>query len=71
MLTGYHPFAEKTKFAVLLRIFKTLGTPSDNFLNFPTFFSSQDAQSDYLVKIISAMPQWQPMELNELIQDAY
>ncbi len=28
MLTGYHPFVEDCKIAILFRIFKTLGTPS-------------------------------------------
>ena len=28
MLTGYHPFEEDCRIAVLFRIFKTLGTPS-------------------------------------------
>ena len=59
MLAGYHPFKENCRVAVLLRIFKTLGTPSQNILAHPTLLSETE--------IISLMPQWEPIDLSELL----
>lgn len=42
LLTGYHPFAEDCRIAVLFRIFKTLGTPSDNILEYPTLLANEN-----------------------------
>ena len=59
LLAGYHPFAENCRLAVLLRVFKTLGTPSQNILNHPSLLAHTE--------LISLMPQWEPIALSELV----
>ena len=62
MLTGYHPFEEDCKIAVLLRIFKTLGTPSHNILEFPTLLSDSK-----FVSMMTNLPQWEALDLADFI----
>jgi serine/threonine protein kinase len=51
LLTGYHPFAEDCRIAILYRIFKTLGTPAQNILQFPTLLSNEE-----FVEMMSFVP---------------
>jgi len=62
MLTGYHPFKEETKIATLLRIFKTLGTPTQNLLELPSLSSCP-----YLSEGYQLYPMWNAMDIALLI----
>ena len=62
LLTGYHPFKEDSKIAILYRIFKTMGTPSHNILEYPTLMANQD-----FVDIMNVLPQWEAISLAEMI----
>ena len=58
MLTGYHPFKEQTRIATLLRVFKTLGTPTLNLLESPTLSSCP-----YFAESYQLYPVWSTMDL--------
>lgn len=70
MLSGCQPFCEKSKFAVLLRIFKTFGTPSSNFLDYQSLFERDlegEGDQDCVVRLVTQLPQWPEMDLMELV----
>lgn len=64
LLTGYHPFEEDCNIAILYRIFKTLGTPTQNILEFPTLLSDPA-----FVDLMPYLPQWEPIGLHQLISE--
>ena len=42
MLASAPPFKEQFRIAVLFRIFRTFGTPSNNILDYPTLMANED-----------------------------
>eukprot|EP00347_Sterkiella_histriomuscorum_P002201 403369077 len=61
-LTGYHPFNESTMISKLFRIFKTLGTPTMNLLDYPSLTLLPQFSDNY-----EKFPVWNPMPIEELL----
>ncbi|CDW86994.1 cyclin-dependent kinase 3 [Stylonychia lemnae] len=64
LVSGFHPFKESCMTTMLYRIFKTLGTPNMNILEFPTL-----TQCPYFVKNYDKFPVWQSLDFSALIPD--
>ena len=69
LLAGFHPFEEDQLITVLLRIFKTCGTPALDLecSDYPSLFQL----CPELLSITGSFPQWyDPMGLGELLPDS-
>jgi serine/threonine protein kinase len=70
LLSGYAPFDEGIAIATLLRIFKTCGTPSPQYLvGAANHYPELNRMCPNLLNCVSFYPQWPAISLSELFGD--